>query len=174
MRYALVGLGAVAAAALLVVAVGALLPVSHRAGRQARFGRPPADLFKLITTPADFPAWRSGVTKVDLLPNANGRTRYRETGKNGSILYEVERSAPDRELVTRIADPSLPFGGTWTFTLAPSDAGTTLAIRENGEVYNPLFRFVSRFVMGYDSTIDTFLRDVGRRVGQGDLVITSI
>jgi uncharacterized protein YndB with AHSA1/START domain len=172
MRYALIGLGAVAAAVLLVVATGAMLPVRHRASRQARFNRPPADLFTLINTPADFPAWRSGVTTVDLLPNANGPSRYRESGKNGSILYEVERSTPDRELVTRIADPSLPFGGTWTFTLTPSDAGTTLAITEDGEVYNPLFRFVSRFMMGYDSSIDTYLRDIARRVGQGDIAIT--
>ncbi|HEY5062608.1 MAG TPA: winged helix DNA-binding protein [Gemmatimonadaceae bacterium] len=110
---------------------------------------------------------------VDMLPNANGRTRYRETGKNGSILYEVERSTPDRELVGRIADQSLPFGGTWTFTLTPGDAGTTLSITEDGEVYNPLFRFVSRFVMGYDSTIDTYLRDIAKRVGQGNIAITN-
>jgi hypothetical protein len=173
MRYALIGLGAVAGAALLVVAVGAMLPVRHRASRQALFNRPPADLFKLISTPADFPSWRSGVAKVDMLPNSNGRTRYRETGKNGSILYEVERSAPDRELVSGIADPSLPFGGTWTFNLTPADAGTTLTITEDGEVYNPFFRFVSRFVMGYDSTIDTYLHDVARRVGQGDIAITN-
>lgn len=49
---------------------------------------------------------------------------------------------------------------------------TPLAITEDGEVYNPLFRFVSRFLMGYDSTIDTFLRDIAKRVGQSDVVIT--
>ena len=35
-------------------------------------------------------------------------------------------------------------------------------ITENGEVYNPLFRFVSRFVMGHTRTIDTYLGDVAR------------
>ena len=43
----------------------------------------------------------------------------REIGKDGSIVYEIERSVPDSLLVTRIADRSLPFGGTWTHTLFP-------------------------------------------------------
>jgi hypothetical protein len=79
----------------------------------------------------------------------------------------------DRRLVTRIADPSLPFGGGWTFDLIAANdatpgapnASTTLRITEDGEVYNPIFRFVSRFVMGHHATIDAYLRDVGTRLG---------
>jgi hypothetical protein len=76
----------------------------------------------------------------------------------------VEQAVPDRLLVGRIADANLPFGGSWTYELAPDAGGrTTLTITEDGEVYNPIFRFMSRFVMGHDATIKQYLSDVGKR-----------
>jgi len=40
--------------------------------------------------------------------------------------------------------------------------GRRLRITEDGEIYNPLFRFVSRYVIGETQTIDPHLVDVGR------------
>ena len=162
--------GAVVAALLalvLVVAiVGWTLPVRHRATRQATFRAPPDQLFAVITNTADFPSWRSKVTRAETLPDENGRHRFREVGGDGSILYEVEESVPGQRLVTRIADPSLPFGGRWTYELAPAAGGTALRITEDGEVYNPIFRVVSRFVLGHTATIDTYLHDLAKRLGE--------
>ena len=41
-----------------------------------------------------------------------------------------------------------------------------LRITEHGEVYNPLFRFISRVVIGQSRTIETYLRDLGTALGQ--------
>ena len=171
MKYALIGLALVGTLILAVLLIGIALPVRHRAAREATFSRPATEVFKAISTPADFPSWRSGVTNVEALPPNAGKTRYRETGKDGSITYEVERSVGERELATRIADPSLPFGGTWTYNLTPKADSTTLRIVEDGEVYNPFFRFVSRFVIGHTATIDRFLQDLGKKFGQNRVTI---
>ena len=171
MRYALVALAVVAALILSVIVIGMVLPRRHRASREATYRRPATEVFRAISTPTEFPAWRSGVSKVETLPGHDGKATYREAGKNGSILYEVERSIPESTLVTRIADRSLPFGGTWTYTLLSSGDSTTLRIVEDGEVYNPIFRFVSRFVLGHTATIDQFLRDLGEKFGQNTVVI---
>ena len=48
----------------------------------------------------------------------------------------------------------------------PTDAGTRLTITENGEVYNPIFRFVSRFFLGYTSTMESVLRALGTKHGE--------
>jgi uncharacterized protein YndB with AHSA1/START domain len=149
-----------------VVVIGYALPVRHRASRAAQFSAGPASLFAAISNVASYPTWRGDVSRVELVPNGAGPTRFREIGRNGTILYEVERTEPGRLLVTRIADPSLPFGGTWTYELAPADAGTSLRITEDGEVRNPIFRFVSRFIMGHTANIDRYLADLGRHVGQ--------
>lgn len=41
-----------------------------------------------------------------------------------------------------------------------------LTITENGEVHNPLFRFVSRFIMGYAATIDACLKALRAKLGE--------
>jgi hypothetical protein len=76
---------------------------------------------------------------------------------------------PPRRMVTRIADPDLPFGGGWTFELEPADGpqgGTSVRITEDGEVYNPVFRFVSRFVLGHTRSMERYLADLQAQAGQ--------
>jgi hypothetical protein len=94
-----------------------------------------------------------------------GLTRFREEGTSGPILFEITERTPPRRLVTRIADKSLPFGGRWIYEVVPEGTGSTLRITEEGEVYNPIFRFVSRFIMGHTSTIDGYLTAVQKRLG---------
>jgi hypothetical protein len=38
-------------------------------------------------------------------------------------------------------------------------------ITERGEVYNPVFRFVSRFIMGHSATASAFLKALGAKFG---------
>ena len=176
MKYALIVLAALVGLVLLIVAVGAMLPVKHRASRQVKLHQPPEKVFALINDPTTFPAWRGKVKgskeiKVEILPERNGHRMFRESGTDGMILYEVESEVPNKRLVTRIADPSLPFGGKWTYEILPAGDSTTLRITEDGEVYNPVFRFVSRFIFGHSATIEEYLRDVGKRFGENAPVI---
>jgi hypothetical protein len=68
--------------------------------------------------------------------------------------------------VVKIADPKLPFGGTWTYEVIPSEGGTRLRITERGEVYNPIFRFISHFIIGQTRTMDEYLAALGRKYGE--------
>ena len=176
MRYALYVLAALVALVLVIVAVGAMLPVKHTASRQVKLHQPPEKVFALINDPATFPAWRGKVKgskeiKVEILPEKNGHRMFRETGADGTILYEVMTVEPNKRLVTRIADPSLPFGGKWTYEILPAGDSTTLRITEDGEVYNPVFRFASRFIFGHSATIEEYLRDVAKSFGEDSAVI---
>jgi uncharacterized protein YndB with AHSA1/START domain len=166
MRYVLMVAGALVLIVLVVLLIGWTLPVSHRATKEATYRATPGQVFKLITDVKSFPQWRPSVKEVEVLPPVDGRSQFREIGKDGKILYQIDSIAPNEYLVTRIADPSLPFGGKWTYQLTPRGDSTTLRITEDGEVYNPIFRFVSRFVFGHTATMDRYLSDVGRRVGQ--------
>ena len=165
MRYVLIAIGVLVAIVLCVVLVGWMLPKHHRAtiGR-AYVGTPPA-LYALINDVRAYPSWRTGLTKVDVLADASGRLRWRETTKgNGPITYVMEETVPNQKLVARIADTNLPFGGAWTYEIAPIGTnGVGLSITEDGDVYNPIFRFVSRFIMGHTATIERYLDDVEKR-----------
>ena len=152
-----------AAAIVAVVIVGYLLPVRHEASVEARFDRPPAQVFAAITDVERYDEWRPDVSRVELL-SPPPRTRWKESGSNGDITFEVEEAVPPLRVRTRIADPSLPFGGTWTYELSPDGPGTRVRITEHGEVYNPLFRFMSRFVFGHTATMNAYLDALGKRL----------
>ena len=49
--------------------------------------------------------------------------------------------------------------------IAPEPNGTTLTITEDGEVYNPIFRFMSRFVFGHEATMATYLSAAQKKLG---------
>ena len=170
MKITLIVLAVLASIALLVACVGWSLPVKHRASRQATYSATPEAVFDALTRVEDFPTWRSKVASVQLLDAVEGARSYRESGDDGSITYIVDEAIAGRRLVTRIADKALPFGGRWTYEIAPSGRGTTLRITEDGEVYNPIFRFVSKFVLGHNSTLDTYLTDLGRKLGDSAAV----
>lgn len=165
MRYVLIGVGVLAGVIAIIAVIGWSLPVQHRSTLERSYRASPAQLFGLITDVSAFPSWRSDVVRAESLADEQGRKRWSEAPKNGAaITYVAERVEPGRLLVTRIMNKDLPFGGSWTYELVPIDeAVTTLRLTENGEVYNPIFRFVSRFVMGHDATMRQYLDAVGKR-----------
>lgn len=140
MRWILIVVGGLAALVLIVALVGAMLPRNHTASRTLSVRRPPEDIWALVSDPA----WNRAAAGQD-------------------IAVETVESRPPHRLVTRVADPTLPFGGTWTFDVKPTGTGATLTITEDGFVKNPIFRFVSKFVMGHHTTIDGYLKRVAQK-----------
>ncbi len=166
MKLALIILGSIAGVVAIVAIVGALLPRDHVATLTARIAGPPADVWSVITDPASFPKWRSDVTKVELLPAAPTGPSWREHSRHGAITMVVDLAEPPRKMIGRIADVGGPFGGKWTYEIAPDgDSASRVTITEAGSVYNPIFRFVSTFIMGHTGSIDAYLRALGRRFG---------
>jgi hypothetical protein len=164
MKWILVPLIALAALVLLIAIIGITLPVSHVASRRARFRQSPQAVFDAISGPGD---WRTDIVRTEPLPPVNGRQRWKEFGSHGDgVTYELLESTRPLRRVTQIADESLPYGGGWTLELAPSEGGCVLAITERGEVKNPIFRFVSRFVIGHYRSIDTYLGDLAKKFGE--------
>ena len=147
----------------LVLITGLTLPVAHVASRTAKLKAPPQTVWDVITGPPD---WRPDVRSFNNLPLRDGRQAWTEMSKDGrAITFERVESVPPRRTVTRI-DPGLPFGGTWTYEIVPEQGGSALTITESGEVYNPVFRFVSRFFMGHTTTVDAYLKALRAKLGE--------
>jgi uncharacterized protein YndB with AHSA1/START domain len=167
MKWFWIILAVVAGLVVIVVVIGSLVPQKHVATRAARFGQPPDIIWAAMTDIPAFPSWRPGVKSVERLPDRNGLPAWREVDNRGqAIPFEVIEWTPPQTLVVRIADSKLPFGGTWTYALRAAQGGSELRITENGEVYNPIFRFVSRFILGYHGTIEAYLKGLGRKFGE--------
>lgn len=154
----LVGLAAIA------FLIGLVLPKAHRVSRTAVMNAPPARVFAVIADVTSAPQWRSGVTNVEeLTPAAGVGRRFREDGSFGPITYVVSAYDPPRRFASTIDDASLAFGGSWTFDLTPSGAGTSLTITEAGEVSSPMFRFFGLF-MSKTATIDAYLASLQKQI----------
>ena len=163
MKYLPWSLAALVAIVGLVTVIGYFLPVAHTASRDAFIAAPAADVFATISDVERYSEWWSDISRVEMLPADAGRVRFREHMTSGPVVMEVEQATAPSRFVTRIADPDQPFGGTWTFELATAGSGTRVTITERGEVYNPIFRFMSRFMFGYTGTMESCLRALEKR-----------
>lgn len=148
----------------LVFLIGSLLPVAHTAIVRADYGVTPVEVLNAIADVEASPAWRDDIDSVTVLQR--DPLRWRESGKFGDLTFEREAFDPERRIVARIADTSQGFGGTWTYEVEPTATGTALTVTENGEVYNALFRFMSKFVFSHYSTLETYVTSLGRRFGE--------
>ncbi len=158
-------LAVVVAAGAGVVVVGLLLPADHRAQRSARLRRPPRAVWDVISDVDNFASWRTDLERVERLPDVGGQKRWREHSRSGAVTYAMVLSQPTSRMATKIADPKLPFGGTWTYVLEATPDGCTLTIVEDGEIKNPLFRFMARFIIGHTATLDAYFAALEKKLG---------
>ena len=163
MRWLLRAAAIIVAALVVATLIGWRMPRSHRASREQVIAATPESIWAAITAVDAFPSWRPGVETVQRL-DRGGQHAWIEDGDSGRITFVIERTEAPRLLITRIADPELPFGGTWTYEIAAAAQGTRVRITEDGEIYNPLFRFVARFVFGYEQTMASYLEALEKRV----------
>jgi polyketide cyclase/dehydrase/lipid transport protein len=153
----------------IMALIGSRLPKNHVASRSIFLRKSPQDVYAVIRDFASMPKWRADVKQVDVEGPPGGPVYFREVSKHGTINYELIEDVPAQRMITRIRDTDLGFGGQWTYTVAPENGGTRVTIREDGEVSNVLFRFMSRYVFGQTSTIETYLTSLANNFGEQSL-----
>jgi len=147
--------------------LGARLPVRHRVAVAAHLRQSQEQVFDVIADIATAAAWRTGMTASEALdPAADGTPRFRQTDGNGTIAYRIEASERPTRFVTRIDDPALPFGGTWSISTARDGDVTNVEIVEDGEIRSSLFRFFARYVFGYYGSAESYLVALGKKFGE--------
>ena len=164
MKWVLIAFAVLIGIVAAIAVIGAILPTAHVASRSSRFKQPPQAIWDVITGPPD---WRPDIRGIEELPPRDGHRVWKEIDRHGrSVTFERVEENPPARLVTRIADPKLPFGGAWTYEITPEPGGCVFKITENGEIYNPIFRFVARFVSGYTGSMETYFKALHAKFGE--------
>lgn len=166
MKWVLIILGSIAGLIAVVYIVGSLLPEGHIATRTAKFNQSPQAIWDAITDFEGTVEWNTYFQSVERLPDKDGHEAWLVHGSQGDLPMAVVEFDTTRKLVTEIIEDGMPFGGKWTYKLAEQDGGTTLKITEDGKIYNPIFRFLARFIFGYHSTMEAYLKDLGKKFGE--------
>ena len=138
MKWVGFAVAALAALGAIVAIAGTQLPRDHVASRTPRLRRTPEEVWPIVTR----------------LMAAS------------SVPTDILEQDPPRRLVSRVKETEKMFGGTWTVVSSPDSGGSTVTITEDGWVANPIFRFVSRFVVGHHSTMDGILKGVAKELGE--------
>ena len=138
MKWIWIGLVAIVALVAVIGILGAMLPRNHIASRTLRVRRSPQEVWPVVT----------------------------QLMASSSVPADILENDPPRRLVSRVKETEKNFGGTWTVVVAPAASACTLTITEDGWVANPIFRFVSRFVMGHHATMDGILKGVAKQLGE--------
>jgi hypothetical protein len=125
----------------VIALIGFFLPVDHEASRSAEIPRPPDTVFALFSEPNNYRSWWPGA----------------------SVKSEVVESRPPNRIVTRVVGET-QFGGTWTIDIVPTSSGSRVTITEHGEIYNVVFRALSKFVFGYSSTMASCLAAAAKQL----------
>lgn len=167
MSWVMWSVGVLVLVGVLVALVGARLPVAHSVTRTINLALAPDALYARLSDVDRYQEWRTDLKRLERLPDRQGMPAWIEHTSSGRLPLAFEHMDRPSQLVARITDPSLPFGGTWTYRIAPGQAGSQLSITEDGAVYNVIFRFLSRFVFGHTATIDRFITQLQASIEQG-------
>jgi hypothetical protein len=158
---------------LTVAGIGTSIPIWHSTKCKIDVSAPADALFGAIADDGSSASWRPELRSVKLVSGSGPTSVWRETYKSGQVLTLRTNSrgfAPGRLVVREIPfDPSLGFDGIWEFDVGKSGqhgGQTRVAINEQGHIYNPVFRFLTKYVFGYTSSIRTYLTDLGSKFGE--------
>ncbi len=150
----------------VMLAVGSFLPSEHVAASRAVLDAPPDSVWSVVRDFVHMAAWRPELKAVNALPPRDGRSRWVEVAATGELPYELVSEDAPRRLVTRMAETGLPFDETRTYLLRPAGGGTSVTLVERARIRNALYRFTARFLFGYHSALDGYLRSLGARFGE--------
>jgi hypothetical protein len=141
---------------IVAVFVGRSLPVKHTASVSGSFSSSPEEVWKVVVNVGELKSWRKDVKDVTI----TGLDTFIENGSNGEIEFRVSNSVPGVSHTTTIISKDLPFGGGWSYVFEKEGTGCKLTITEHGEVYNPFFRFMSKYIFGHDGSLKAYMKDL--------------
>jgi hypothetical protein len=149
-----------------VVVVGLLTPADHNVSRTLKTKQSPQAVWDAINDHANEQKWRDDVASVTAAGEQNGKPVWLETYKDGNtVKLATTLSSPPNRMIREIAEEG-PFSGRWEIDIIPTAGGSDVRITEIGNVPNPVFRFVSKYVIGHTSQMEKYLTSLAKKFSE--------
>ena len=157
---------------LVLTGIGTSLPIEHHASCSATYAKPIRYLFTAVADDAASASWRPGIVSAVLISGSGPTAVWRETDTHGGAITYRTIAYSNNDKLARSIDfvPGMQFGGTWTYVISPGPVAigheptrvNRVTLIEDGDIYNPFFRFLARYVFGYTHNMETYLVDLAR------------
>jgi polyketide cyclase/dehydrase/lipid transport protein len=167
MKWLLRILGLLGLVIVVLLVVAFLLPAHTTATRTITLKQSPDAIFAVLADVQKMPEWNRHMEKVEILEPIDGKEATKQTFKDGMTMTIVtEQSLPPNHLIRATRDvKGGSFIGVWTYKISPAPEGSDVALTEDAEFRNPLFRLMVRF-FGPTKYMDEHLVDLGKRFGE--------
>lgn len=160
-------LGVLVVLALVVLVGGLLLPKDHGASRTLVTKQSPQVIWDVIDDHVNEPLWRHDVANVKLAGHRGGRAVWRENYKDGNgVTLITTESKPPTRMVRELTDLDGPFSGRWEIDITPTPTGSNVTITETGRVSNPVYRFMSKVIIGHTTFMTRYLTSLAGKFGE--------
>ena len=164
MKRTLIVFGLLCTFFIVIIGYGYSLPVEHQITMQRHYAKTPDEIWNVIVDYRKYSQWRENVYEVTEMRSKGSYDAWKELDADGhSVPYEIISYSQNKQMIIEITDPTLPYGGSWTFDLVPDETGTTLMITENGKIDNLFFRVIAHFSTGYTDSMNAWLNSLDNK-----------
>jgi len=155
-------MGAVVATVSAVLVGGLMLPRHHVVERSGVVPEAAHTVWSRLADPSQYAHWRRDVRAVDLL--SDEPPRWREFTVDGAFVWECVHADAPATLVLRAIDDDVQRRPERRFTLHGHERGTCVTCTESAVHDNPIPRFVYRYLLRPEPTLEALLADLARTV----------
>lgn len=146
---------------------GILLGPHYTVSASRKVEATPEAICAVLEAVENYPGWRSDIANVEVAQR-KPYLKWMEYDNRGRVsTYTDEGSVTPGKWISRIMAGTLPMRASRTFLIvATEDGGTEIAVKEEGDIKNPLERFQYRFQTGYSVALERYLEDLRKRLGE--------
>ncbi len=157
--------GLIVLVVLVLWTLGRRLPEEHVASSSILVPASREEVWKTLADAGGYATWAADVTKVERLPDRDGREAFRQTMGRNTFVVETTRSEPPSALVRTVADDHRVFSGDWEYALAPEEGGCRVTLTEHGRVRPAIPRFLVQRVFDPATYLKRHLKSLAARFG---------
>jgi hypothetical protein len=141
---------------LVIVAyvIGKFLPVKHYVSSILIIPTPAEEVWNKLIRFWDYPNWRLNLKGLEVI----SENEWIETDHNYDQVFFEMTILEDYKLKAEIRENSLPYSGSWVIGVHSIGRYTIVRIIEEGEIYNPFVRTFSKYIIGYSTPIEQYLK----------------
>ncbi len=162
--YILVGslVGLILAAGLATL-IGTRIPEAHDCEVEGRFSCSPQTVWDTISNVTTHAQWRKLIKNVEV-EQAGQCFRLSYVANPVDTRLQLEQVEEPCGMVWVGQDIDGPMTTTWTLKLTAEDQHCRLHIHEQSKINHPWYRFVFKYITGYDKMLKDFLLDLEHKL----------
>lgn len=151
--------------AILPLVIGLFLPTERTFVKTSQFKSSPQEIWNVITDIKEQEEWRSDVKSIEMINTQKGKEKWTEIPKRGKpITFQVKTYEPPKRFDIEIVESG--FSGYWEGRINEKNGVTEIEFKEVVVINNPYFKTLSLLFIDLNKTMDLYLANLRKKLGE--------